>query len=158
MAFARDTYYAALFARLQAKVPGVATWSRKHLHFSRLPAGTAPVGLLLVANQAPEMAFGLPTVWRLGADLVLWVRTTGQEDNLDTVLCELVDAVEAALLADADDTHAGQTATTQSTLGGLVQELTIAGPVDFNQTEGAESASVVIPIDMVVLGDDPADG
>ena len=47
---------------------------------------------------------------------------------------------------------------TLTTLGGLVKTLSFAGPWEFRQHEGAEEASLVIPIDMVVLGDNPAAG
>lgn len=156
MALVRDTYYQALYERLQAKVPGINTWTRKHLHFARIPAGNTPIGLVLATNQTPNVEAGLPTVWNLGADLVFWIRTTGQEESLDTTLNELVDSVEAALSRAADDLPPPgpflDLDPVHTTLGGLVAEVTISGPVELNQEEGAEFASVVIPIDMVVLG------
>ena len=156
MAFRRETYYAALFERLQARVPGITTWSRRHLQFSRIPAAAQPACLVLAASQDSVMETRLPTVWTLGADIVIWVRATGQEDSLDTVLNDLVDAVDAALLRDADEPLAGQLDPFRTSLGGLVKKISFAGPVDLNQREGAEEASVVIPIDMVVIGDNPA--
>lgn len=156
MAFRRDTYYQALYERLQAKVPGIVTWSRRHLHFSRLTAASQPACLVLAANQDSQQEAGAPRIWTLGADIVIWVRATGQEDNLDTVLNDLVDAVELALKRDIDDAHFGpfmEIDRLHTSLGGLVSSLYIAGPVELNQREGAEEASVVIPIDMIVLGD-----
>lgn len=158
MAFRRETYYAALFERLQAKVPGIVTWSRRHLQFSRIPAAAQPACLVLAANQDSVMETRLPTVWTLGVDIVIWVRSTGQEESLDTVLNDLVDAVDLALMREDGEPLAGQLDPFRTSLGGLVKKLSIAGPVDLNQREGAEEASVVIPIDMVVLGDNPASG
>jgi len=156
MALARDAYYQALYERLMAKVPGVNTWTRKHLHFSRIPAGNTPIGLVLAANQTPHFEPNVPTVWNLGADLVFWIRTTGQEETLDTVLNDLVDSVENALARSEDDLPPPgpflDLDQLHTTLGGLVAEVSISGAVELNQEEGAEFASVVIPIDMVVLG------
>lgn len=156
MAFRREIYYEALFTRLQEKVPGIVTWSRRHLQFSRIPAAAQPACLLLAANQDSTMERGVPTVWNLGADIVIWVRSTGQEESLDTVLNDLVDAVELALMREEGEPLAGQLDPFRTSLGGLVKKLSIAGPVDINQREGAEEASVVIPIDMMVIGDNPA--
>ena len=156
MAFARDTYYAALYEHLQANVKGITTWSRRHLQFSRVPAAAQPACLVLAANQNCYQEPGCPTVWTLGADIVIWVRASNQEDSLDTVLNELLDEVERVLLRGSTDTiPSGRQATTLTTLGGILQSMNFAGPWDINQREGAEEASVVIPIDMVVLGDNP---
>ena len=152
MAFARDTYYAALFTHLQAHVPGITTWSRRFLSFSKLPAAAQPACLVLAANQNSYMEPRCPTVWQLGVDVVIWVRATGQEDTLDTVLNKLIDAVEHGLMSESG------TPGVLTTLGGLVQTLAFAGPIDINQREGAEEASVVIPLDMTVIGDAPGSG
>ena len=155
--FARDPYYAALFERLKLRVPSVQTWSRRALTFAKLPAGAQPAGVLLVGTQASVHEPNAPRTWTLGADLVLFVRATGQEESLDTVLNELVDQVEAALLREADEAGTAgpfqQVDHLHSTLNGLVHEVSIGGAVEFYQAEGGEQATVIIPIDMVVLGD-----
>ena len=152
MAFTRDTYYAALFERLQADVPGVVTWSRRHLKFSSLPASAQPAVFVVAANQNAYMEPRCPTIWRLGVDVVGWVRATGQEDTLDTVLNAIIDSVEHALMSPTG------TPGTLTTLGGLLQSMDFAGPIDINQREGGEEASFVIPLDMVVIGDAPGSG
>jgi hypothetical protein len=47
---------------------------------------------------------------------------------------------------------------TLNTLGGLLQSMDFAGPIDINQREGGEEASFVIPLDMTVIGDAPGSG
>ena len=156
MAFERDIYYQALYERLRAKVPGIVTWSRRNLHFAKVPQAAHPVCCLIAANQDSSQEEGVPRVWTLGADVVIAVRSNGLEESLDTVLNGLVDAVEAALVRDPSEPQVGpfqQTDPRQTTLGGLVHVLRIAGPVEFDQREGGDHAFVVIPIDMVVLGD-----
>ena len=152
MAFARDTYYAALYTHLQAHVTGITTWSRRHIQFSKLPAAAQPACLVLAANQNSYMEPRCPTVWQLGVDIVIWVRATGQEESLDTVLNVLIDSVEHGLMSETG------TPGTLTTLGGLLQTMSFAGPIDINQREGAEEASVVIPLDMTVIGDAPGSG
>lgn len=156
MAFARDTYYAALYARLQQYVTGVVTWSRRDIRFSRLPSASQPACMVLVANQNSYMEAKCPTVWTLGADIVVWVRSTGQEDSLDVAMLAIADSIEAALMRKGSETPSTQN--TLTTLGGTVKTLSFAGPWEFHQYEGAEEASLVIPIDMVVLGDNPVAG
>jgi hypothetical protein len=152
VAFARDTYYAALYAHLQAHVTGVATWSRRHVKFSSLSAAAQPAVFVVAANQSPYMEARCPTIWRLGVDVVGWVRSTGQEDSLDTVINELVDSFEHALMSETG------TPGTLTTLGGLLQSMSFAGDIDINQREGGEEASFVIPLDMLVIGDAPGSG
>jgi hypothetical protein len=152
MAFTRDTYYAALYAHLQTHTTGVVTWSRRHLAFSKLPAAAQPAVFVVAANQNAYMEPRCPTVWRLGVDVVGWVRATGQEGTLDTVLNTLLDSFEHALMSDSG------TPGTLNTLGGLLQSMDFAGPIDINQREGGEEASFVIPLDMTVIGDAPGSG
>ena len=56
------------------------------LRFSRSPAASQPACLVLVANQNSYMEPRCPTVWTLGADIIIWVRATGQESSLDVVM------------------------------------------------------------------------
>jgi hypothetical protein len=152
VAFVRDTYYEALYQRLMARVPGITTWSRQYLQFSRLPPAAQPACLVLAANQGSQRERGLPVVWTLVADVVIWVRATGQKDSLDTVLNGIIDEVDLALDRDATEAQGRQVEGLRTTLGGLVESVEYAGDIDINQREGAEEASVVIPIVMTVLG------
>jgi len=156
MAFTRDIYYQALFNRLRAKVPDVMTWSRRAILFSEISPSMQPACLVLVANQDSATDPGGPTIWTLGADVWLLVKSTNQQASLDSILNNLVDLVERALLRDVTDVHVGpymETDRVHTTLGGLVSRVFIAGPIEFTQGEGGEQAQVVIPIDMEVLGD-----
>ena len=152
MAYSRDIAYQALFDRLSAKVPEVLTWTRQSLLAMKIPASATPAGVLLVASQIPDMQHGLPTTWTLGADLHLLVSSIGQKASLDSVLNDLVDRVEAALLRDAEETYDGDRVHT--TLEGVVEWVKISGPVEFFQSEGGDLSEVIIPIDMLSLGDE----
>ena len=158
MAFDRDIYYDALLTRLKDRVTGVQTWTRRVTHFAKLPASAQPAGLVLATGQSPSMERGLPTVWTLGAEVWYLVRATGQQDVLDSVLNRLVDQTEAALMQDTGEDLGGQSDPFRSSLGGLVMSLSIGGQVEFRQGENGDQAEVVIPIDMVVIGDDPRSG
>jgi hypothetical protein len=152
----RDVVYQAIFDRLRAKVPGIVTWSRRSLHFSKLPASAQPACLVLAGSQEGQREPGGPPIWRLGVEVWVLVRATGQEATLDTVLNGLVDAFEAALARDPDEQHVGpymETDRFYTTLGGLVSSVEIAGPIEFRQAEGGDQAEVVIPLDAIVLGD-----
>ena len=157
MAFTRDSYYSALYQRLQAKVDGIETWSRRDLHFSKLPSSAQPALLMLVTEQVANVELeGLPTTWTLNADLVVLARANNQEDNIDAVLNALVDKVEAALLfdpvLDATPSPYAQLDTKNTTLGGLVASCGIAGAVSFIRTDGGDQCWATIPVEMVVHG------
>jgi hypothetical protein len=107
----RDTVYSGVLTFL-AKAVGVRTITRVPLPEQSLATANMPVLEQLNANEEAERPrVGMPVLWRVELPLIVYI-TTPDNDTADTVMCNLIDAVEEALAPDP--------ATGKQTIGGLV--------------------------------------
>ncbi len=86
----REAIYAALYQRLAA-LPGLATSSRKLLHWADVPSDDQPALFLAQGDQSTSTTSGQETVWMLRANVYLYVHTAGEAPG--PVINPLVDAV-----------------------------------------------------------------
>jgi hypothetical protein len=141
MNVARESIYSALWA-LVSGIPGLVTASRRLVHWSDVPPEAQPALFQAQKDQAAEPHLGLPTKWRLRAELFLYVNS-GADMTLvpATQLNNFVDAIDAALAPPI-----GQVA---QTLGGLVQYCRISGEVLTDEGVLGPQAVAIIPIEIL---------
>jgi hypothetical protein len=142
VSLARETIYAALFAKLQA-IPGVVTTSRRLQHVNDVPAPQQPALYLAQTSQRADYATGRTVMWHLGAVIYLYVRdpagsVPGQLFNT------LLDGIANALAPDNAMTNA-------CTLGGLAHWVRI-GEIETDEGTLGEQAIARIPVEMWVVG------
>jgi hypothetical protein len=155
MAVDRERIYAALFARLRAKVSGqVLTFTRKYVDYDQVAASQQPALILSATHTTPENELGEPTRWRVNAVIVLYAQTSTYPDNPDRALSQLITAVEGALEWSPDDkplqgASFQRGVQQQTTLGGLVSHCWISGAVEYTQGETGDQAVAIIPVEML---------
>jgi hypothetical protein len=145
MNVARETIYAALFARLSA-IPGIVTASRRLKHWDDTPPALQPALFLVQRHEHPHQARGLPAAWTLAVDLYLYAHAGGDPNAAPSqTVNALIDAIEAALDPDP--------ATGVQSLGGLVSHCWIdASGIETDEGALGEQAVAVIPIAITVPG------
>lgn len=151
MAISREAIYAALMARMQAKVPGIVTFSRKLVDYDQVDATQQPA-LLVIEGDQNGMASSpsLPMKWTLGAHLILYVRTA-ESATPATPLLNVLDAIEAALERQPGEGNAFSADDQRyTTLGGLVRHARIAGAVQVQPGAEGEQGIAIVPIEMLV--------
>jgi hypothetical protein len=153
MAVNREAIYAALFARLQAKLgSSCKTYSRKELDFEKLGPGQCPALLCFATSQPTESEDPyLPAEVTLKALVVIFVKArlddpTGGETPLNT----LVSAVDAALENSAAE---GAAVRYRTTLGELVKHARVQGTVEILPGAGEllGTSAAMIPIEMLAV-------
>lgn len=153
VALDREVIYQALHDRLKAKVADfVWTGRRYRSPDDGLSAEEQPALCVLATDQQSQQERGRPTVWALGAVLIVWVQVANDVDvSPDTQLNQLVTKVEQALMRDPLEPILDPSEPYHTTLGGLVSRAWISGTVDFYQGTVAGQGAVTIPVEMLAL-------
>jgi len=129
MALDREPIYAALFARLQANVPGFVTMSRRLKTWDDISRDEQPALYLATGDQTPVNRLGVPPTWMLEAFVYMYFRLDEPTEMIPSAqLNAALTAIENALEAQQadfdpslkDNPFFGQRRH-QTTLGGLVQ-------------------------------------
>ena len=109
----REPIYAALFAFFSALTvggsPAFKFATRIPKHWEDVAPEDQPALLLLPRTETAQRKKGLPTIWTLELDLLLYVTTNGSIDSAaipSQILNPLLDAIEAALAIDPSDGRA----------------------------------------------------
>ena len=128
MPLARETIYAALFARLQARVTLCTTFSRKWLSADKVGIDQQPALLCLEGDEIPRDDPTLPPVWTLEAQIVVYARTN-DTPTPGKVLSNILDQIEGALERDNESVISAHFNTSLG-LPLTVERAWIAGPVE----------------------------
>jgi hypothetical protein len=96
MAISRETIYAALATRMQAKVTLCKTFARKWVEAQQAGADQQPMLLCLEGDESPRDEPPLPPIWLLSVDVVVYARTNDSATP-GTVLSNILDQIESAL-------------------------------------------------------------
>ena len=132
----REDIHAALAGLLEA-VPGVATFSRRLLHWSDVPAGEQPALFMTGGNETVTVdGRGIPG--RRFMPVKLYVYNQNEDSGLQN---DLLDAIEKALEPDGEETL---------TLGGLVHFCRIEGEIETDEGLLGEQSVAIVPISILV--------
>jgi hypothetical protein len=139
----REAIYSTMFSTVQgiAAGAGIITISRRLMHWSDVPASQQPAIFQVQRHEDPLQKRGLPTEWRLYADLYVYVNTGSDPHASPSILLNpILDAIEALFPSDSDHIQ---------TLGGLVSHCWIHGRIE--TSEGALGAQevAIIPIEIL---------
>lgn len=142
----REPIYDAILAFWTALTVGgtpvLKTATRKTTTWDGVAPEDTPA---LYQMQRKELAVyrkGLPTIWRLQVELLLYVHTGAQNDPTlvpSEIFNPILDAIEAALVVDDISNNA-------CTLGGLVSHCAIDGAIDVFEGDLGDMAVVLIPL------------
>jgi len=158
MAAQREAIFAALFARLQARVTGVKVFSRKLTSFDDVAAADQPAVFLVKGNEDPTPKQGFLPLWKLHADIVVFCRNDASPDAPPSVqLNDLLTDIEAALerqpsegpIADAPFPNTPGGSSFGTSLGGLCSHCWIAGTVEVGEGAIGDQAIAIIPIEIL---------
>ncbi len=134
---ARETIYAALFAKISA-APGFVTMSRRLKHWTDVPPSQQPALYQSQRKELAEQADGRPVRWIFELDLLVYVNVS--TDKLpSTALNTQVDAVLATLVPDNQMTG-------KCTLGGVVTHAWVEGTIETDEGTLGNQAVAIIPI------------
>lgn len=122
MALDREAIFAALFARLQANVPGIALFTRSPAEFTQAPDSKHPALLLLCHDEDAQRERGAPPVWTLTPSIHVYAKRSRVAPDIQLNTIET--AIEAALERQPTDANLEKW---QTTLGGLVQRCWVTG-------------------------------
>lgn len=137
----REPIYAALFAKLQS-IPGVATSSRRLLHWNDCPTESQPAIYMTQGDQFGEHQLkGSPYKWDLSISVYVYVRVE-ESAAPAPIINPILDAIELAL--------ASPMVGIPQTLGGLCDACYIDGAIQtFEGTLGSQEVAIV-PIKILV--------
>jgi hypothetical protein len=132
----RETVYAALFAKISG-LSGIKTASRRLRHWTDVSSAEQPAAFLAQISESPEQSRGMPTKWKLKANIYLYCNS-GSDPNASpsTELNGLIDAIEAALVADY-------------TLGGLCSHCWITDDIETDEGVLGGQAVAIIPVEIL---------
>lgn len=161
MALDREAIFAALFARLQAKLGTVTVsgqtireYTRQNKVYTEL---VQPALVLRKMDETPQQEqTATPVVWQLEAQMQLFLHLSPTDANPDGTLNAWIRALEAALERDPDEDAAPGAAfadpalTTSTTLGGLISGLYF-GPVELYQGKEAGQSAVTLEVSMLAV-------
>jgi hypothetical protein len=143
----RDAILQALFDRLQAKLAGdVKTFTRRLETYHNAPL--QPALVLLSERHTAATDLGAPPVWRMTAEVLIYLETIEADASPETRLNALVHLVEEALERDPAEARPAWGGDYFGTsLGGLCSSCVVTG-VELGQgTEGGQAeASITIAI------------
>jgi hypothetical protein len=148
----REAAYQALSDRLQSAMAGTPApgweWSfgRTYRDFDD-PQVLQPACLVVVRDQRPMVQSGMPTRWELGAGVLIYFQNKDPDTETDTLVNGVIDAVEGALVATADE--ADGTGEMHTTLGGIVLRAWIDGQLGVFQGLPGDQTVIVIPVTML---------
>ena len=133
----REAIYSALFA-LASNSSGFTTSSRRLRHWNDVQTEEMPALFLAQRREVAQTSTGQPTLWRLEADLYIYVSTRGELPP-GPILNEKLDAIEAALAPDNPIQNV-------QTLGGLVHRCLIGGAIETDEGTLGDLAVAIVPI------------
>jgi hypothetical protein len=153
VALDREAIFVALQERLTSLCPSIQFVTRQALNYEQAGTFRQPSLEILSHSQTPKERRGMPPVWTLATQLVVFVRsstvaTPTDGTTSDTALNAIVTEIEAAL-----ETQPGEDPDTYgTTLGGLVSHCWISGSVDFVQGVSGGQAWALIPVEILAAG------
>lgn len=142
---ARETIYAALFARVAAAGDFVTIGRRLRSASDVAPVEQPALFMCQRRETAATPVFGAPTVWTLAVELYLYAHSSDPYQSPATVLNPLLDAVEAALAPAAG------TGVQDLGLPGMVQHAAITGKVKIDEATAGDQATAVVPIEILCV-------
>lgn len=148
--FVRETVYSRIFAFWQALTiggnPAFMTATRRADHWDKVSSEESPALLQRQRGESATYRKGLPTLWRLEMDLLVYVRTNAQQDTgviPSQILNPLLDAITAAVAIDDLSNNA-------ATLGGIVSHCAIEGQIQIFQGDLGDEEVAIVPLMVVV--------
>lgn len=142
----REPIYAAVFAFFSGLLlsgnPVFRSATRKATTWDNVPIEATPALLMTQVRELAQYRKGLPTIWRLNVNLMLYVHTgAGNDPDIvpSQIFNPLVDAIVASLAVDDQSNNA-------CTLGGLVSHCAVEGAIEIFEGDLDDWAIVVIPI------------
>lgn len=119
-----EAIYAALFERLNSKMDGVVTISRRLRHFNNVPAEQRPALFITQGNQQEMAVHGLNAKVELEAEVYVYIHESDPSIPPSVQLNQMIDQVRAKLAPDHPDICEYQT------LGGVVEHCWIDGTIE----------------------------
>lgn len=148
MTIARETVYAAVYARLKALEPTIVTTGRRLRMLSDLSDGEYPACFQVQDAEEINHRDQLPPIYTFKLQWWLYTFEPGPKAAPSQQLNALIDLLEAQLQPD----WAG--ALTQ-TLGLQVHRVWLAGPVEIFEGTVNDRAMAIVPINITVAGSYP---
>jgi hypothetical protein len=139
----RESISAALFDLLKAiqTSPPVASFSRRYLDSTALGTANLPaIELMVKSEEAIMKGMGVPIQWKLMAHIFVFVSTTDTETEPETVMNNILDAIEAAVAPDKGSGYL--------TLGGLVVNCRINGMIERDPGFIGGVGAAAVPIEI----------
>lgn len=137
-----EPIYAALWAKVSA-VTGLKTYSRKMKHWADVSAKQQPALFMIQTGETPEQVRGMPTKWRLKAELYLYVTPSeGKTIIPSQVMNPILGLIRAALGPD-------NVMVNTCTLGGLVSHCWISGEIEVYDGVLGDQAVAMIPVEVM---------
>lgn len=144
MSISRETYYAPLWALVQAAAT-FKTASRRVRLLQDMEDSELPAVFLSVDHQPTEPSINAPAKYKLGAKAYLYCANPDQETAADIALNGLIDALEA-VLAPAPGYGS------QNLGRDDVQGAWISGTVEIYPAPNGARAAAIVPIEIHVFG------
>jgi hypothetical protein len=135
----------AFFSALPETGSTFKTATRKLATWENVAPEDQPALFLQKGTEDANKRRGLPTIWKFGFKLYLYVHTGAQNDpdiGPSQLLNPLLDAIDAALTPDDNDTNC--------TLGGLVSHCAINGTIEIFPGTLGDEAVAIVPIEVLV--------
>lgn len=152
----------ALYTRLQNQVAGIKTFARIYIEPNQVQSEQQPLLILQsvayeVFNPAGGRATkqrGHPNVWLMHIAIIIYIQmpeaidptTLSPETTLNDYLAQVMDCLSWQQDIDKYD----PTNMTDANLNGIVQRVSMEGPIAFLSGAAAQQGSVVIPIEILI--------
>lgn len=139
----RETIYSTLFSTIQgvSSLVGIKTISRRLLHWSDVPASEQPALFQVQRHEDPIQQKGLPTNWKLYADLYVYVNTGDDPKASPSIkLNPILDALEALFPPTENNLQ---------TLGGLCSHCWICGRIETSEGVLGAQEVAIVPIEIL---------
>jgi hypothetical protein len=158
MAVDREAVYAALAARLQAKVRHLLAGDvrRRIPGFSSLTDADQPCLCVIADTSTCALDGPLPAVWTLRALVILYARSgASPSSSAEPTLNAIVRAIEEALERQPDETSIapGQRDQHWTTLGGTVIWARPGGSVEYDAGHIEEQAIAAFSVELLPIPD-----
>lgn len=146
MTIARETVYAAVFAKLQSlSLSPLITVSRRLRHLQELGDAELPACFQVQSAEDIQHVANMPPVYTFKVEWWLYTFEPDPHSAPSQQLNALLDQLEAALSPD----FAG---VLTQTLGRQVHRVWVAGPMDIYEGVVLDRAMAIIPIHITVAG------
>ena len=137
-----EPIYSALWTRLSG-IAGLKTKTRRLLHWADVPTSQRPALFMAQASQIPTQQRGLPVIWQCNVDVYLYINTPSPEIPA-IELNEYLGKIRAALAPDSLNDNV-------CTLGGLVHNCYISGPIETDEGTLGDESVAVVPITFITV-------